>query len=798
MKMNLFVVITLLTCCLFGLVSGLAPVPRKGLPLSCDHNRHHFTISTMKHHLSMSSSTNGLNYECYNNIEEQPPLFRTGVRKRLSNKVSCMIGRRKSTHDDNNVKSASSPSLFSLFPKRRHSQHLFQTIPTLLFLLLRRVALIPSIAWATSTSTTMTLSQQSHPAAIGRQRILTFVQSILQGTITSLRNVSFNKHSIKRICTIGLLLYANMSLIKAIQAHKRQRVDATSEWGRYSDQPSARGMALTSLMLRLIPYAILPGIIEKITGKNTNDDDDTYNGYNTQEEYESSRAHQLRLKGGKIFANGLLRLGPLYIKIGQILSCRENLFSDEWITAMETLQDQVPAKSGKDAWDLLYDACPGGKRGFHRMFTDFDDVPLAAASLGQVHKARLRGSGDRVAIKIQRSRLRDIYDKDLSLMKKIAKVADRCGSVGQVGGIEQSWEDIFNDAETILYREIDYRDEADNAIRFAQDFGIGLGGEPIPSTAKDVEGKKLPSASDWLRTPYTYKELSSEKFLVMEYVPSIKVSNDAKLDEAGVTVEDREYLAEALAHAYLRQFCTNKFFSTDPHPGNLGVEVFEDDERPPRMVFYDFGQACSLSDDQAGGILEVIESIIDLDAKKSVAAFARMGVLKDNADLEKVQAKCQQNYDTGKLKVKKRKKRKGARYSQNVQKRSHSDELDAKLEARLDDKSTNATKSTGEVKDAEVLDSFTLQSEYAFVARALSQMDGVGKGLDPDFDFISAAAPYIVEVKGTGRYLIDEAKKVLKVVYDEESGMLAKEMKLFKSLGWEGKTKKEDDIKVTG
>ena len=79
------------------------------------------------------------------------------------------------------------------------------------------------------------------------------------------------------------------------------------------------------------------------------------------------------------------------------------------------------------------------------------------------------------------------------------------------------------------------------------------------------------------------------------------------------------------------------------------------------MVFYDFGQACSLSDDQAGGILEVIESIIDSDAKRSVSAFTRMGVLKDNADLEKVQAKCQQNYDTGMLKVKKRKRRKNSK-----------------------------------------------------------------------------------------------------------------------------------------
>lgn len=560
-------------------------------------------------------------------------------------------------------------------------------------------------------------------------------------------------------------------------------MDATSEWGRYADYPSARGLALTVLMMRLTPYVAFPGIIEKISGKSKDGDD--YNGYNTKEEYESSKAHQLRKTGGQLFADGLLRLGPLYIKIGQILSCRENLFPDEWITAMEKLQDRVPAKSGKEAWQLLYDACPGGKTGFHQKFTEFDDIPLAAASLGQVHKARLRDSGERVAIKIQRSRLRDIYDKDLALMKKIAKVADSIGKVGQVGGIEQSWEGIFNDAETILYREIDYRDEAENAIRFANDFGIGIGGVAIDSTARGVDGKRLPSAAEWLRTPFTYGDLSSEKFLVMEYVPSIKVTNDAKLNEAGVTVEDREYLAEALAHSYLRQFCSNRFFSTDPHPGNLGIEAFEDG-RAPRMVFYDFGQACSLSDDQAGGILEVIESIIDSDAKKSVAAFSRMGVLKDNADFEKVQKKCQQNYDTGKLKVKKRKQRRGAKYSRNAQQLSDADTGSSELEARLEvARKTSNTSQTEEVKDAEVMEYFTLQSEYAFVARALSQMDGVGKSLDDEFDFISASAPYLVEVKGTGRYLIDEAKKKLKFVYDPDDGILAKEMALFKKFGFD-------------
>ena len=84
--------------------------------------------------------------------------------------------------------------------------------------------------------------------------------------------------------------------------------------------------------------------------------------------------------------------------------------------------------------------------------------------------------------------------------------------------------------------------------------------------------------------------------------------------------------------------------------------------------------------------------------------------------------------------------------------------------------------------------SFTLQSEYAFVARALSQMDGVGKSLDPEFDFISAAAPYLVEVKGTGKYLTDEIKKKFTFVYGED-GILAKELQLFKSLGLKLPTK---------
>jgi predicted unusual protein kinase regulating ubiquinone biosynthesis (AarF/ABC1/UbiB family) len=274
---------------------------------------------------------------------------------------------------------------------------------------------------------------------------------------------------------------------------------------------------------------------------------------------------------GRILANGLIQLGALYIKLGQIISSREKLLPAEWITAMECLQDQVPAKSGQQALDLAYSAWPQGADDFRRTFRDFDTTPVAAASLGQVHKAVINtgeNEGDVVAIKLQRPFLREIYDQDLTLLTKVAAAVDKFGgSSGNVGGVSQSWTDIFKDAEDILYREIDYRDEAANGIRFCNDFGLTKGGKANKTTAFSRDGKRLPSAASWLRAPYVYNDFSSEKVLVMEFVPSIKINNNVKLAAANVTQGQREYLADCLGRAYLRQFCCNGFFSTDPHSG---------------------------------------------------------------------------------------------------------------------------------------------------------------------------------------------------------------------------------------
>ena len=619
--------------------------------------------------------------------------------------------------------------------------------------------------------------------------IIMTIMTTLSSAITARR-----KTMTKSIIQLTFILLALYTIRDTVQTRKRQKVDPTSEWGRYADHPSVRGMALFVLLGKMTLWVILARIVNSLPGgdyypsllggrnkkgsnsssenkdvendSNVNQINETDNNSST---WTSQKATKIREYSGKKLADGLLKLGPLYIKIGQIVSCRDKLLPDEWNKALERLQDRVPAKSGIEAYELAYQAYDGdsvsGATKFNETFSHFDDIPLAAASLGQVHCATLRSNNATVAIKLQRSRLRDIYDKDLTLMNKIAEGVDKFSNVGQVGGVKQSWQKIFKDAETILYREIDYRDEASNAMQFASDFGVGVGGDSCECTAKSLDGKVLPSASSWMRTPFIYDDLSTEKMLVMEYVPSIKISDDKKLNEAGVTMQDREYIAECLARAYLRQFCVNKFFSTDPHFGNLGIEVvnyddndYNKDNRPRfRLVFYDFGQACALQDDQAGGILDVIEGIVDSNVDNCVNAFQRMGVLVDDADLDKVKSKVRQNFETGLIKVKNKKQKSQVSLPLTIE-----EEKSNSITVTTTANDIGASKPlTEKVDDAEIMSFFTLPAEYAFVARAISQMDGVGKSLDPDFDFISASAPYIVEIKGGERYLLDEARKMI-------------------------------------
>lgn len=193
--------------------------------------------------------------------------------------------------------------------------------------------------------------------------------------------------------------------------------------------------------------------------------------------------------------------------------------------------------------------------------------------------------------------------------------------------------------------------------------------------------------------------------------------------------------------------------STDPHAGNLGVEILNTNDAtlPPcervRVIFYDFGQAAELQREQSDGVLDIIGAIVDMDVDRSVQSFRTMGVLKDDADLDVVRAKIADNYRKGSLNVNRKRLR-----ARGYQQESHP-------QAEQGGNTTSSTENSTQFNDAQVMSYFTLPAEYAFVARALTQLDGVGKVLDPSFDFISAAAPWIYEVKGADLYMKEEASK---------------------------------------
>jgi predicted unusual protein kinase regulating ubiquinone biosynthesis (AarF/ABC1/UbiB family) len=207
-------------------------------------------------------------------------------------------------------------------------------------------------------------------------------------------------------------------------------------------------------------------------------------------------------------------------------------------------------------------------------------------------------------------------------------------------------------------------------------------------------------------------------------------------------------------------------------------------------VFYDFGQAATLTPNQADGILDIIEAIVDSDVDQSLDAFAKMGVLKEDANLEIVRAKVADNFKTGKVKAnRKRLSKQGYKFKTQVPSPNATD-------ATVTSNSTAASSSNSTaVKDSDVMNSFTLPAEYAFVGRALVQMDGVGKGLDPEFDFISAAAPSIYEIKGAEKYLKEEAAKwfesFLPHYVSKEEQIRLRSARIQKNLEWRSKKRSE-------
>ncbi|XP_044493430.1 protein ACTIVITY OF BC1 COMPLEX KINASE 7, chloroplastic isoform X1 [Mangifera indica] len=299
----------------------------------------------------------------------------------------------------------------------------------------------------------------------------------------------------------------------------------------------------------------------------------------------------------------VLQLGPTFIKLGQLSSTRSDLFPREFVDELAKLQDRVPAFSPGKAKKFIEDELGAS---IEQLFKKFEDQPIAAASLGQVHRAILH-NGEKVVVKVQRPGLKKLFDIDLRNLKLIAEYFQRSETFG---GPTRDWLGIYEECAMILHQEIDYINEGKNADRFRRDF-------------RNVK---------WVRVPLVFWDYTAIKVLTLEYVPGIKINELNTLDLRGFS---RSRIASRAIEAYLIQILKTGFFHADPHPGNLAVDVDE------ALIYYDFGMMGEIKSFTRGRLLELFYAVYEKDAKKVIQSLIDLEALQPTGDMSSVRRSVQ-------------------------------------------------------------------------------------------------------------------------------------------------------------
>ncbi|XP_044469491.1 protein ACTIVITY OF BC1 COMPLEX KINASE 8, chloroplastic [Mangifera indica] len=425
----------------------------------------------------------------------------------------------------------------------------------------------------------------------------------------------------------------------------------------------------------------------------------TYRGGMTEEK------KTLRRKSlAKWLKESILRLGPTFIKIGQQFSTRVDILAQEYVDQLSELQDQVPPFPSETAVSIVEEELGAP---VDDIFDRFDFEPIAAASLGQVHRARLKGQ--EVVVKVQRPGLKDLFDIDLKNLRVIAEYLQKVDPKSD--GAKRDWVAIYDECASVLYQEIDYTKEAENAEHFATNF-------------KDT---------DYIKVPTIMWECTTAQVLTMEYVPGIKINKIQALDQLGV---DRKRLGRYAVESYLEQILSHGFFHADPHPGNIAV----DDVNGGRLIFYDFGMMGSISPNIRGGLLETFYGVYEKDADKVLQAMIQMGVLVPTGDVTAVRRTAQFFLNSFEERLAaQRREREMATAELGFKKQLTKEEKIEKKKQRL--------AAIGEDLLAIAADQpFRFPATFTFVVRAFSVLDGIGKGLDPRFDITEIAKPYALEL----------------------------------------------------
>ncbi|MBZ0254294.1 MAG: AarF/ABC1/UbiB kinase family protein, partial [Candidatus Methylomirabilis sp.] len=288
--------------------------------------------------------------------------------------------------------------------------------------------------------------------------------------------------------------------------------------------------------------------------------------------YRSREAYREARRGGRRLYRRILRLQGLFIKVGQFLSLRVDLFPREFAEELARLQDQVPPAPYEAIRERIVQELGAPPE---EIFASFEKAPSAAASLGQVHEARLR-SGERVVVKVQYPGIEDLVQVDLRILRRVLRLMRRLQP-------DLDYETVLSEFGKHVRMELDYANELANAERIRAEL----------------------ADRDDIVIPRFFPDLSTGKVVTLAFVEGIKITDAERLVAAGYDLGD---ITHRVIDCYARQILRHGFFHADPHPGNIFVLP------GGRIALVDFGLAWELQPAVLAGLAKMAMSLIQQDA----------------------------------------------------------------------------------------------------------------------------------------------------------------------------------------
>ncbi|MDQ1300656.1 MAG: hypothetical protein QG637_576 [Chloroflexota bacterium] len=389
-----------------------------------------------------------------------------------------------------------------------------------------------------------------------------------------------------------------------------------------------------------------------------------------------------------------IRFGGVLIKLGQFLSIRVDVLPPEITAELADLQDEVPAETLADIQGVI--AGEFGKP-VDEVFAWFSPEPLAAASLAQVHQARLRAAEAaaevEVVVKVQRPRIEMLVETDLAAIRLAARWLKWYRPITTRIDMDR----IYEEFAATTRRELDFVQEGQNCERFATDFATDEG----------------------LYIARVYWETTTRRVLTLENVTGIKVTDTTALAAAGIS---RGEVARRLYDTYLKQIFVTHFVHADPHPGNLFLRPLEPDPaappntaRPFKIVFVDFGMVAVIPEELRAALRKFVIALATRDVHGMVQAYVDAGILLPGADLKRLEE-----------------------VHEAVFKRMGGVRMGQLREVALE----QAEYMFREYRDLIYELPFQFPADMLFTMRAVAILSGLATSLDPEFDPWAATLPF--------------------------------------------------------